>query len=378
MRLEESYQESRNSEKYFKNKNILFIGSESYDAPVITVIEGLQELGFKIYTLHKPNINSWFCNQVIKNPEDVKKIKFDFILSNLHWGTRWSYYQKYNLHSYFKVLIDGDDNMNWKSWKDKYEYYKKEYVFEPEEEIKLKEIAPFRWVESIDGYQPDIVFTAQKQFGDQNSYYLPFGIHREYFKLSEGKTTNQREIDFCHIDGPGIKRKKTKYLIKLLGFFKILPGKIFNGYIRGEVEIPKQIKHFLTEDNKNNRVHGYHRWTMGKDYFKVLNNSKILIYPGIDHWPFWDSKRPWEAYASGCLVLMEKPCIDVSEYPITEICDFAVYNSYLEFIKKCHYLYKNQAFLDKLRRESFEKAKRYFSPKPIANYFLQKIKEKYI
>ena len=73
---------------------------------------------------------------------------------------------------------------------------------------------------------------------------------------------------------------------------------------------------------------------------------------------------------------MEKPCIDVSEYPITEICPFAVYNFYLEFIRKCRFLYKNQNFLDKIRKESIEKAKKYFTSKPIANYFLQKIKEK--
>jgi len=73
---------------------------------------------------------------------------------------------------------------------------------------------------------------------------------------------------------------------------------------------------------------------------------------------------------------MEKPCVDISEYPITEICEFAVYDSYLEFIKKWRYLYKNQSFLDELRKESIEKAKKYFTPKPITDYFLRKIKEK--
>jgi hypothetical protein len=166
MKLEEVYQESKNSERYFSHKKILFIGSESYDAPTITVIEGLEELGFEIYTIDKPNINSWFCNKVIKYPQ---KIKFDFVLSNLHWGTRWSYYRKYNLSFYPKVLIDGDENMNWKTWQEKFDHYKNEYVYEPPEEIKEKEIAPFHWVESLGDYKPDIVFTAQKQFGDKDS-----------------------------------------------------------------------------------------------------------------------------------------------------------------------------------------------------------------
>ena len=373
MTLEEIYQESKNSERYFKYKNVLFIGSESYDAPTITVIEGLQELGFNIFTIKKANINSWFGNKVIKNP---KNIKFDFVLSNLHWGTRWSYYQKYNLSSYPKVLIDGDDNMNWKTWQEKFEYYKKAYAFNPPEEVKDREIASFRWVESLGDYKPDIVFTSQKQFNDNISFYLPFGIHREYFSLFENKSAGARKIDFCHIEGPGIKRKKMKYLIKLLTFFKVLPGKVFNGHICGEIKIPEQIIRFLKEDSKNNRPHSYHRWTMGKDYFKTLNDSKVLIYPGIDSWPFWDSKRPWEAYASGCLVLMSKPSINVSEYPVTEICNFAVFNSYSEFIRKCRYLFKNQLFLDRLRQETYKKTLRYFSPKPLADYFLKKIKEK--
>ena len=51
-------------ERHFAYRAILFIPSESYDAAAITVIQGLDELGFKIYTF-KPNINSWFCNTVI-------------------------------------------------------------------------------------------------------------------------------------------------------------------------------------------------------------------------------------------------------------------------------------------------------------------------
>ena len=372
MKLEEIYKESQKSEKKFCYKKVLFIGSESYDAPTITIIEGLQKLGFKIFTIKKLNINSWFCNKIIESP---KGMKFDFILSNLHWGTRWSYYEKYNLLSDLKVLIDGDDNISKKNWKKKFEYYKKIYTYNPPEEIKMKKIAPYRWVEEIGNYKPDIIFTSQKQFGDKTSFYLPFGIHQEYFNLFENKHTKEREIDFCHIGGPGIKRKKMKYLIKILNFLKILPGKVYNNQIKGNAIIPKQIKTFFEADKIFNYVHGYNRWVMWSGYFKILNNSKVLIYPGIDKYPFWDSKRPWEAYASGCLVLMSKPNIDVSEYPITEICEFAVYNSYTELIKKCRYLYKNQSFLDKLRKQSFERAKKYFTSKPLANYFLMQIKK---
>jgi len=371
MKLENIFRNCKNSERFFRYKKILFIGSESYDAPTITVLEGLDELGFEIYSIRKPNINSWFCNRIIENP---RNFKFDFVLSNLHWGTRWSYYGKYKLKNCLKVLIDGDDSPNLGTWKEKFEYYKKIYVLDPSEDIKMKRIAPYRWVEEMGDYKPDIVFTAQKQFNDKETFYIPFGIHREYSIPFENKSTKEREIDFCHIDGPGIKRKAMKFLLKFASLSRILPGKVFNGFARGEKRIAERISNFVLGDK--NDICGWRRWTLDKSYFKILNNSKILIYPGIDNYPFWDSKRPWEAYASGCLVLMEKPCIDVSEYPITEICDFAIYNSLFEFIEKARYLVKNQQFLDNLRKESFEKAKRYFTPKPITRYFLQKTKEK--
>lgn len=371
MKLEEIYNQSKNSEQFFKHKNILFIGSESYDAPTITVLSGLIELGFNIYTVKKPNINSWFCNKIIENP---KEIDFDFVLSNLFWGTRWSYYKKYNLEKYLKVLIDGDDNLYWKTWRDKYIYYTKNCVFNPPEEIKNLNLMPYRWVEPLGDYNPDIVFTSQKQFNDKETFYLPFGIQKHYCDLFENKNTEERQFDFTHILGVGIYRRRMGKLMKISRRFKIIPGKISNesAYSRGNEIMPDAIRECIVNDYN---VHSYHRWISDKLYFKLLNDSKVLIYPGIDHEPMWESKRPWEAYASGCLVIMRRPYTDVSEYPITEICEYAVYDSYLGFIRKCRYLYKNQDFLEKMRKESFEKSKKYFTEKPIANYFLKIIND---
>jgi hypothetical protein len=131
--LETIYQKSLGSERAFPHKKILYIGTESYDSVAITVIEGLQELGFEIYVIGKSNINSWFCNKIIDSPAGLT---FDFVLSSLHWGTRWSYYKKYGLQNYLKVLIDGDDNLGWKTWQDKYAYYQSHYANNPPEYIK--------------------------------------------------------------------------------------------------------------------------------------------------------------------------------------------------------------------------------------------------
>lgn len=369
MILEEVFQQSKNSESKFKHKGVLFIGSESYDAPTITIIQGLEELGFDIYVIKKSNINSWFCNKVISDPA---KIKFDFVLSNLHWGTRWNYYNKFNLFNYPKILIDGDDNRaEWKTWRDKYNHYRNKYTFNTSEDIKIRELAPFRWIEPLGKYKPDLVFTSQKLY-KSNTLYLPFGLQREYFRMSENKSTIKRKIDFIHVPGPGKKRKKMKNFLFFASLLKIIPGKVVNRHLHGEVVCSDKIKDLVEKDNY---VHTYFRWLLHKEYFKALNNAKVLIYPGIHYTPQWDSKRPWEAYASGCLVLMSRPNIDVSEYPITEICPFAVYDSYREFIEKCRYLYKNQPYLDKLRLEAVNKAIKYFSPAVLARYFLSKIYE---
>ena len=369
--LEEIYQKSLGSEKNFPHKKVLFIGTESYDSCSVSVIEGLNELGFEIYTIKKSNINSWFCNIVIDDPS---QFVFDFVLSSLHWGTRWGYYKQYNLNHYLKVLIDGDDNLGWSRWQDKYAHYIKHYTYNPPEEIKNLEVAPYRWVESLDDYKPDIVFTGEKQFGDKGSYYLPFGIHKQYYSVAENKSLKEREFDFTHIPGPGIYRDRMIKLLKVCRRFKIIPGRISNegAYGRGNEIMPEKIREHIVNDYN---VHSYHRWILDKVYFNLLNNSKVLIYPGIDHWPIWESKRPWEAYASGCLVLMSKPRTDVSQYPLTQLCEYAVYGSYLEFIKKCRFLHKNPEILDKYRMEACSRAKKYFTAKPIANYFLQKISE---
>jgi len=366
MILEEKFRESRKSEKYFKWRKILYIGSESYDAPVITVIQGLEELGFEIYTIKKPNINSWFCNKIVNNPNENN---YDFIISNLHWGTRWSYFKKYNLNCYPKILIDGDDNHSNLSWKEKYATYKHKYEVDPSENLKDKKLSSFRWVENMHDYLPDIVFTTQKKITD-NCYYLPIGIKRDYFAFYENKSTEMREYDFTHIDGHGIRRKKMHWFLRICHLLKILPGKIFNGSIRGASIVPELIEKQV-ENDKN--IHSYHRWVFPKDYYYLLNNSKVLIYPGILDSSQWDSKRPWEAYASGCMPFLSEPNIDVRQYPITEINEFAVYKSIPELVSKCRYMFKNKKFLEKNRLLSTSNAAKYFSPKPLSNFFLRSV-----
>lgn len=351
-------------EKKFKHKAVLFIPSESYCAATITIIQGLEELGFTIYTL-KQNINSWWCNKVIEHPGDHK---YDFVLWNMHWGTRWGFYAKYNLHDHFNVLIDGCDNRGRHTWKDKYNFYCKKYKgrIRPQEPILSRDVQPYRWMEPLGKYKPSIVFTSQKNPGDKETIYLPFGIHREYLKFREGRMGKQRRIAFTNIPGPGDKRKElTEYLKRS----KIV-GKVHNASVRSTTEFPRSIRKAAMAD-KN--IHSYHRWGCDWAYFRLLNDTKILLYPGVYARPHWDSKRPWEGLASGCLVLTEKPPIDMSEYPMTELCPTAVYKSLGEMVDKCRFFHHNPGQTEQYRLRATENALRYFTPVPLARHFLWRI-----
>lgn len=365
--LDEIYQQCQNSEKNFKFRAVLYVGNEAYDAVTITVLQGLQRLGFTIYALKKPNINSWFCNRVV---ESIDRLNFDFVLSNLHCGTRWSYYERYHLHAYPKILIDGDDYHGEKNWREKFARYCRKYTYDPPDALKDMLLHPYRWVESLGSYQPDIVFTSQKPAGDTSSFYLPFGIQYQYNTLYEGRSTADRDIDIAHIPGLGTKRERLTENLGFLKSCKILPGVIHIDPVRGDEMVPVEIRDAVIKDYN---VHSYHRWPTSRAYFRLLNRTKILLYPGVNPGSWWDSKRPWESYASGCLVMFERPEVDMAGYPVTDICDFAVYNSTLELVEKCWYLHRKPGFQDKLRTNAVASTWQYFSPEAISRYFLHKI-----
>jgi len=370
VRLEDGYQASQNSEQHFKHKRVLWIGSESYVAPAITVLQGLDALGFEIMTIGKPNINSWWCNKIVT---DLDKLDFDFVLSATHWGTRWTHYDTFGLHKHLKVLIDGDDAAAGETWRKRYEYYSKVYVFHPMRKIKEKEVCPFRWMEPLGDYRPDVLFVMQKQPG-QEGHYLPSGIHHGYLELAQGKSTAQRRIDFCHVPGPGVWRDAMRDLLDL----NVLPGLVHNRPVRGQPVYHEAIRDWAEQDRERDgkgNVHSWHRWARWSEFYVTLNDSKVLIHPGIDHYPFWDCKRPYEGWACGCLMAMSRPATDTGDYSPTEVWPDAVYDSHQELIDKAHYWHTHPDELDRARRESHERALKYFSPEAIARYFLQRIHE---
>lgn len=350
----------------YKHKKILFIGSESYDGSTITLIEGLNKLGFTIYTYKKTNINSWWCNTIIEDIEPILN-DIDFVLSNLHWGTRWSLYKKIP-KNIPRILIDADDRIgNNNTWKDKFNKYWRQYKQNPPENIKNSILSPYRWIEHIDDYTPDIIFMSQKTNKDKNVIYLPFGINDFYNK--QFTNNKDRKYDFTNIPGPG------KYRTELNNKMHLCPGKVHNKQSYGNwIPIP-EIDDFIKKD-KN--VHSWHRWRLNEGYFNVLNDTKVFVFPGNGDCGF-DSKRPWEALSCGCLLLFHAPEDvehgGITEYSIKHLWEKSIFKfrNYNDLKDICNQLYNDKDYLEQQRKICYENAQRYFNSIPIAKYFLLQV-----
>jgi hypothetical protein len=369
--LEQVAERCKDSIGEFEHRAVFFIPSESYCAATITIIEGLYKLGFKIYVPYKRNINSWFCDIVTADPvEFLEENPIDFAISNLHWGTRWDYYERLGLLNHTKVLLDGDDSRNGLNWFERYNGWCAVYKRRPDEETCARLLQPYRWMEPLGNYWPDVVFSSQKAPQDDAAVYLPFGIHSQYMNSRQCVQFDKRSIDFVNVPGDGPKRIKMTNFLNQYG--EMIPGVLHNAPIRGSASVPSAIAHLAPHD-KN--IHSYHRWASYADYHTVLGNSKVFIYPGVFDFPQWDSKRQWEAYANGCLVLYERPTVDMSSYPVTELYEDGVFDSHYELIDKCKYLYSNPELLERIQETVVCSALFHFSPAQLALRFLYYVKE---
>tara|TARA_R100000008_G_C3581577_1_gene168895 strand:+ start:963 stop:2054 length:1092 start_codon:yes stop_codon:yes gene_type:complete len=357
MIIKKYFQEARGIEKNF-NKKILFVGSESYEAPVITILEGLYKLGFQI-DVFKSNINSWFCENLISAASEG----YDFCLSGQQWGTRWDLIPS-NL---IKIMVDGSDVVNGNdTWIKKANSFVDDHGKCVPSDL-TQDVFLERWALPLGNYTPDILFTSQKQFTSSHeaNFYLPFGI-TDFYKNPKSRSFKDREIDFAHISGPGQKRNEVDALVAR----GLIPGNTFYGKVYGDPKFPSPISAMASKDQN---IHSYHRWASNPAYVSALGNCKCILYGGIDHWPFWDSKRPWEALSSGSYFLFTKPPIDISEYPLSECDSFAECTDYRELVEKALYLYSHPSEFETRIKKMSERALKYFSSTSLARYFLLKI-----
>lgn len=377
--LENTLKKTMNIENEFKKKKILFIPSESYDATTIGIIEGLNELNFEILVYKKENINSWFCNKIIDSLENIED-EVDFVLSNLHWGTRWSYY-KLLKHKVPYILIDGDDRLyydNFSDWKNKYKKYIEKYP-SATEDIKNKVLSPFRWMEKMENYEPDIVFFGQKYKVNKDDIFLPTSISNNYLKYFKDKDNYEKVYQVTNIPGPGFYRSHITHLVKEI-CEKQMKLNVWNEKVYGDMLVPDKIRFFCENDDN---VHSWHRWRICKDYQKKLMSSKILIIPPVDVYNNPGGigiKRVTEGLAAGCFILFhQQPDVDDSTYPIEELCPFSRFKflDYQECLNKIVYLLKNPKALEFHKNKMYKNAMKYYTSLPITRYFLWNINNKF-
>lgn len=320
----------------FPNKAVLFVGSEEYDYPTITILEGLQDLGFTIYTLKKPNINSWFCNQVI---DSTSGLKIDFALFNVGWGTRWSYYNRYQLRRFPIVLI----NSTRATWLNALSHIHISHIYmevdkSAPDDADTLDIQPYRWAEMpSSSYAPDVLFSLYISSGGLN---LPLGIHREFSNLAGTLSKVDRSTD-------------------LVGIVSLQEA-------TGELIVPVEVAKFVSNDLG---IHQWQRWANWKGGFDLLNSSAMyLANTGINH------ESLWKSLACGCLPFIPDPKT-ASAYQVTDITPFTVYKSQDELTDKVDWLTEHPDLLNRLRQDCETLAIEYFTPAPLAKRFLHLVRE---
>jgi hypothetical protein len=138
---------------------------------------------------------------------------------------------------------------------------------------------------------------------------------------------------------------------------------------RGDDVVAEEIADLAARDAG---VHGYWRWRHSRVYFRALGESQMLVYAPPERFS-WDSKRPWEAFAAGALVLFEPPEIDMSEYSLLETCPEIVCRSKPALLRRLRSLSADQDELERLRRDCRARVLDRFAPEPIARYFLDRV-----
>lgn len=363
-RLREVQDRCTNIEEQYPNQAILYIGSEQYDPMMVTIIEGLHELGFTVYTPDKPNINSWFCNSPVQvdyiNDHDHP---VDFAISNLGkdaWGIRWSLYG--NLPDVPKVLIDSEVVKGRLTWLQKLAQAKHRLQEKPVDVTILdQQIQPYRWYEDEGDYQPDVVFTAQP-FSDYDAVFQPIGVQRTFDDVASS-LPQVEEIPFVYIS---LARKR-----KVENWVNDLDNCHIEKDVRGMTIVDAEIAQLIADDGSSG-IHGWDQWMFYEGYYDLLNKARCLIYP--DH---WGSRRPWEALACNAFLLMEKPSIDMSDYSIVDAMPFCTFGSKEELAGKVSWLSAHPNQMEKMRIDAGRMASQYFDCVPLARrmlwYILQKV-----
>ena len=70
------------------------------------------------------------------------------------------------------------------------------------EDIKNKVLSPFRWMEKMENYEPDIVFFGQKYKVNKDDIFLPTSISNNYLKYFKDKDNYEKVYQVTNIPVP--------------------------------------------------------------------------------------------------------------------------------------------------------------------------------
>jgi len=356
-RLSERYS---HSEDLLENRSVLFVGSEQYDGHTITILEGLAELDFDIYTLHKPNVSSWRWNQVI---DSTAGREFDFVLSNTGWGTRWDYHRRYKLSRFPNVLIDSmPGNVPWDRKLEVLASECNDPDARPDDDMLAEPVLNYRWCASVGSYSPDVTFSALP--GQPDTVYLPHGIHSRFTEQGKihAQTKGEREHLVTYVSPKGILEDRD--VPSDMPHLHVVPRP------SGEALIPTEIADHIKHDTQG--LHGWSEWIEYKGIYQLLAQSHIVLIDST--YPGWTSKLPYQALACCCLLMVEKCCV-VSDYPLTRLSPFTVYESQDEFRNKIDWISNHVDQMRRMQLDSTELAYQHFTSVPLARRFLHHVWE---
>jgi hypothetical protein len=293
--------------------NICYLNTPAYDYLTATIIEGLTELGHKVFTSEKSNYGFFLSKKYFI--EQANKSDLFIIGSNKHVKYDYLKFIKHNK----TVFVDGSDssylNLNFS--------YPINLVFKRE---LLKGL----------NFQDSLIFP------------LPFAAEKRYF--NKEKVVKDIDVSFLAANN-NFLRESIKNVLNTN--FKN------NSVTEHTGEISYSSSFGFPHENPI--------------YFSILSRSKVVInIPGLG----WDCGRYWEAIANKALVLSYKLEIQIPN-PFEEKCHILSFSDINQFIEKIDYCLSNPNIVKNMSEEAYNHLLQFHTTTKRAEYFLKTIEENY-
>jgi hypothetical protein len=320
-------------------KNIAFQSTAYCDFQLCTVVDGLQDLGYRVFDLGDTGQN-------YLEPWDSLGPKMDLLIaadtdnvSQMFANPLFMLKLGYKIP---KVVIHGHDR-----WTD--------YLNVPNSPVKP---VPFHgnwdvmFVRDWDGTKPD----------DKPVYPMEFGIERRFMEACDKfrKPIHMREIDVSFFGSLGTANRGSK-----LSSLASALGKKYN--------IVYNESHTFTEpDGKWSKwVNG--RYTHCEAYYEALCNSKIVLsFLGAGP----NCGRTYEAYAAGAIPFIEQFPSDIIQIaPFVDEQNCLTFSDDYEMVYKIEHYLSDTKKLHDLYQLSYSFGQNHLLTKHRAQFMMDKIKE---